>query len=112
MHDHFRVLTKAAPPLPVSEIEDGRMAESSRFTRCLLELPKVTVNDVRRIARMCTQTPQSKLEKAATKRARHRRKAIYDTLQFHPDGPATREGAHCSLPVDCAPKIRIPNTVS
>ncbi|KAJ8368484.1 hypothetical protein SKAU_G00085120 [Synaphobranchus kaupii] len=46
-----------------SEIEDGRMAESSQFTRCLLELPKVTVNDVRRIARMCTQTLQSKLEK-------------------------------------------------
>ncbi|KAL1276418.1 hypothetical protein QQF64_036041 [Cirrhinus molitorella] len=39
------------------------MAESLKFTRCLLELPKFTINDVRRIVRMCTTTPQSKLEK-------------------------------------------------
>ncbi|MED6253479.1 hypothetical protein ATANTOWER_030797 [Ataeniobius toweri] len=39
------------------------MAESTKFTRCLLELPKFTVNDVRRIVRASSITPQSKLEK-------------------------------------------------
>ncbi|MEQ2226845.1 hypothetical protein ILYODFUR_031495 [Ilyodon furcidens] len=41
----------------------GVMAESTKFTRCLLELPKFTVNDVRRIVRTSSTTPQSKLEK-------------------------------------------------
>ncbi|MED6259287.1 hypothetical protein ATANTOWER_020266 [Ataeniobius toweri] len=39
------------------------MAESTKFTRCLLELPKFTVNDVRRIVTASSTTPQSKLEK-------------------------------------------------
>ncbi|KAL6487810.1 hypothetical protein MHYP_G00044360 [Metynnis hypsauchen] len=41
----------------------GVMAESMKFTRCLLELPKFTVNDVCRIVRASSTTPQSKLEK-------------------------------------------------
>lgn len=39
------------------------MAEPKNFTRCLLELPKVTVNDVRRMVRSASKTPTSKLEK-------------------------------------------------
>ncbi|MED6275885.1 hypothetical protein CHARACLAT_031222, partial [Characodon lateralis] len=41
----------------------GVMAESTKFTRCLLELPKFTVNDVRCILRASSTTPRSKLEK-------------------------------------------------
>ncbi|XP_076832990.1 uncharacterized protein LOC143477972 [Brachyhypopomus gauderio] len=36
---------------------------SMKFTRCLLEFPKFTINDVRRIVRASSTTPQSKLEK-------------------------------------------------
>ncbi|XDV26738.1 hypothetical protein PO909_030373 [Leuciscus waleckii] len=38
------------------------MAET-KFTRCLLELPKVSVNDIRRIVRASSTTPRSKLDK-------------------------------------------------
>ncbi|XP_076874120.1 uncharacterized protein LOC143523512 isoform X1 [Brachyhypopomus gauderio] len=38
------------------------MAES-KFTRCLLEFPKFTINDVRRIVRASSTTTQSQLEK-------------------------------------------------
>ncbi|KAK7904677.1 hypothetical protein WMY93_017284 [Mugilogobius chulae] len=35
----------------------------AEFTRCLLELPKFTVNDVRRLVRLFSSTPQSKMDK-------------------------------------------------
>lgn len=39
------------------------MAESMKFTCCLLELPKLTISDVRRIVQASSMTPQSKLDK-------------------------------------------------
>lgn len=49
---------------PIAErTVDVEMAESSEFTRCLLELPKISVNDLRRIVRVVTSTPQSLMEK-------------------------------------------------
>ncbi|KAK7916290.1 hypothetical protein WMY93_012051 [Mugilogobius chulae] len=39
------------------------MTESLEFTRCLLELPKVSVTDVRRIVRSSSATPQSLMDK-------------------------------------------------
>ncbi|XP_070406716.1 uncharacterized protein [Nothobranchius furzeri] len=39
------------------------MVDTLQFTRCLLELPRFTVNDVRRIVRGCSSAPQSTLEK-------------------------------------------------
>ncbi|KAK7910480.1 hypothetical protein WMY93_015164 [Mugilogobius chulae] len=42
---------------------NNKMTESLEFTRCLLELPKVSVTDVRRIVRSSSATPQSLMDK-------------------------------------------------
>ncbi len=68
MHDYFRV-SSVAPQLPVRRQKQffptvSMSALSMAFyTRCLQELPRITVNDVNRIVRLASVTPSSKKEK-------------------------------------------------
>ncbi|XP_076874107.1 uncharacterized protein LOC143523502 [Brachyhypopomus gauderio] len=59
---HFLVGVRMVPYFRLVCGSVDVMAES-KFTRCLLEFPKFTVNDVRRIVRASSTTTQSQLEK-------------------------------------------------